>query len=258
MGVYLWTEATERPDIDQYTLKSQVSSPISTPCGIAVSPNKDKLFLCTTTWQAKQYNITGGLIANLSAVQSSTSSNISTRGLFCKPDGSKLFSVSDNGNRTTVTMPTAFSLSSSTISTTSSSLWISSPTWWWFSPDWKYVFICACTSTKKLYKVPLTTAWDLGSATTTWMTEMSTTSAQWTYPYNVAISPTWLKMFIGTYYGSVSISQFNLSTAWDITTATYANKYMSVTERWEFTVTPDGTLFLTNANSSTTIWQYWN
>ena len=256
-GVEKQVRPIERPDIDQYSLKGSKSAPLSWPHWIAVSPDKSKLYLVQASWYVYQYWMTGGDITTLTAAQSNTSTSINSRWLYCKSDGTKLYSVADGWQRATITMPTPFSLSSSTVSSTTASLWISSPTWCWFTPDGNYVFICSCSSPRAVYKAPLTTAWDMSTATSTWMTSVSTTSAQWTYPYNVAISPSWKKMFIWTYYNSTSISQFNLTTPRDITTATYSWKYMSVSERWEFTVAPDGTLYLTNANSSTTIYQYW-
>lgn len=267
MGVYIWTNELknayigerdqERPDIDSYSLKGSKLSPVSAPHWIAVSSDKSKLYLVQANWYVYQYWMTGGDISTLTSAQSSSPSAIYSRWLYIKPDGTKLYSVSDNNYKYDITLPTPFSLSGWSFSTYTNNLWISSPTWCWFTPDGKYVYICSCNSPKAIYKVPLTKAWDMAYSTATWMTSISTVSAVGTYPYNVAISPTWLKMFVWMFYGSTSISQFNLTTPRDITTAAYSWKYLSVTERWEFTVSEDGTIYLTNANSSTTIYQYW-
>lgn len=244
----------DRLDLDQYSLlATKTLSWFSNPHWIAVSEDGLKLYIWPASWTIRQYTMTGGLLSNISALES-TSSSITTRWLFCKPDGSKLFSTSDNKRRTTITMPTAYSL---TWSSSSYVTWIygaQGPTGIWFTPDGDYYFVCDWMN--YLYKVPLGTAWDMTTATTTGMTSIHLTS--WNNLYNVAISPTWLKLFIWDWgWSSCKIYQYNLSTARDITTATYSWKSLWSRGRATFSVTWTWSIFVTDTDISTpTVYQY--
>ena len=249
----------ERPDLDQYSLLSSTTLAWFTyPHGIAVSEDGTKLFIWPWSWSIQQYTMTGGLLSNISAVES-TSSSITTRWLYCKPDGTKLFSLSDDGSKRTITMPTPFSFSWSSATNSSGKVGSQEPTWCWFTPDGEYYFVCDGGGPdpwrNMLYKVPVTTAWTLSTATTTGMTSVHLTP--WNRLYNVAISPTWLKMFIGTWGGSNYIYEYTLSTPRDITTATYSWKSLWTRGRATFSVTWKGDIFVTDTNISTpTVYQY--
>lgn len=264
--VYVWTTKVrptiiERPDLDQYSLlATKTLSWFSNPHGIAVSEDGTKLFIWPWSWSVRQYTMTGGLLSNISAVES-TSSSIYTRWLYCKPDGSKLFSASDNKRRTTITMPTAYSLTWSRSSYVTWTYGSQEPTGIWFTPDGKYYFTCDGGGSNSwrnmLYKVPVTTAWDFSTATTTGMTYIHITLPNNQRLYNVAISPTWLKMFIGTWGSSNYIYEYTLSTPRDITTATYSWKSLWSWGRATFSVTWTWSIFVTDTNISTpTVYQY--
>ena len=252
MGIYMWRSPVEWPDLDQYSLLGSTTLWFTSIHGIAISGDWTKLYAWPAQWSIRQYTLTWGLITWISWVESQINS-IYTRGLYVKPDGSKLYSVSDNSRGYNITMPTPFSLTGSTSNYTTI-VWIvqnNNPVWVRFTPDWNYFFTCRGDNTNKyLYKIPLTTAWDITSYTSTWVT--SILLSEW-FAYNVAISPTWLKVFAGW---ENYIYQYNLSTPRDITTATYSWKSLAITERATFSVTDNWDIFQTPTDSTWNVYQY--
>lgn len=243
----------ERPDLDRYSLLWSTTLWFTWIHGIAISSDWTKLYAWPANWHIRQYTLTWGVLSGISWVKSETNSNIYTRWLYIKPDGSRLYSVSDNSRWYNIILPTPYSLSWFS-SSYRSITWIvqnNNPTWVRFTPDWDYFFCCrADSSYPYLYKIPVSTAWDITAYTSVWAT--SVTLTQWA-AYNVAISPTWLKMFV---WLENTIYQYNLSTAWDITTATYSWKSLSVTWRWTFSVTENWDIFQTPTNSTGNVYQY--
>ena len=84
-----------------------------------------------------------------------------------------------------------------------------------FKGDGKTVFV-VCFGTQKVFKYSLTDAWDV--TTMTYVSEFSVSSEE-TEPRGVSFKPDGTRMYI-TGNTSNSVIQYNLSTAWDITTAT--------------------------------------
>ena len=236
----------ERPDIDQYTSVSNASL-VNWIHGIAVDEDGNNLYVCPASWVVSHYSLTWWDITTSTFIDSSNS--IYTRWLYIKKEWDRLYSVSDNKRAYTIAMPTPFSLSGSTSSYTSISS-LSAPCWCWFTPDWDYLF-CVDYGDNSAYKIPLSTPRD-----TTTITSGTTSKSLWWIGalYNIAISPTWLKMFVGT-WSSVGIYQYDLSTAWDITTAVYSWKSISVLWRWTFTVTKSWTIYQADIGN-TTVYQY--
>lgn len=260
-GITYWTPVSvtpstivERPDLDQYSLLSTATLTwFNGPHAICVSEDGTKLYIWPATWLIRQYSMSGGLLSNITSEESNSWSSVDTRWLYCKPDGTLLFSTSDR-HKITMSMSTPYSLTWCTISTLSSDIWGISDLWGcWFTPDGNYLIVC-CPSNTNVAKVPCTTPRDLSTATATWMT---TTSALGYVPADVAISPTWLKMFVWQVWESSNyIKQYNLSTAWDITTAVDSGKSLWWWNRALFGVTWTWDIFVTDSTSTPTVYQY--
>ena len=243
---------SDRPDLDRYSLLWSTTLWFTWIHGIAISRDWTKLYAWPANWYIRQYTLTWGVLSGISWVESETTSNIYTRWLYIKPDGSMLYSVSDNARWYNITLPTPYSLSWFSSSYTSIT-WIvqnNNPVGVRFTPDWNYFYTCR---NKNVHKVKVNTAWDIKTYTSTWSS--SVTLSEPPNVYNVAISPTWLKMF--TWWdGDGKIYQYNLSTAWDITTATYSWKSLSITWRGTFSVTENWDIFQTPTNSTGNVYQY--
>lgn len=248
--IYVWDTQVrpswpkERPDLDRYSLLESVNLWVNGLHWIAISQDWTKLYTWPAYWHIRQYTLTWGVLSGISWVESETWINVYSRWLYIKSNWDMLYSVSDNARWYNITLPTAYSLSWYSYVLINIP-WIvqnNNPCGVRFAPEWDYFYTCR---NQNIHKVKLNTAWDIGSYTSTWST--SVTLSEPSYVYNVAISPSWLKMFA---WWENSIYQYNLSTARDITTATYSQKSLAITWRATFSVTEDWDIFQTETNGS--------
>ena len=109
----------------------------------------------------------------------------------------------------------------------------------------------------KIYQYDLSTAYDMTSATYT--NKSFNTSSQTTTPYAMAFNSDGTKMYV---LGQTqdAIFQYDLSTAWDVTTASYSNKSFSVASQESsprfMRLSKDGTKLWVGGSSSDKIYQY--
>ena len=140
--------------------------------------------------------------------------------MYVKDDGSVLYSCVDGYPYTyTATMWTAYDISTASVTNCSlPSNYV--PTWCEFSPDGTY-FYCWYwyDSGRNIYQYTLSTPWDLTTASLTRLKSLAWNIGDNTY--DVRFSPSWLKMYVWIRNNQWKIFQYNLSTAWDISTATY-------------------------------------
>jgi DNA-binding beta-propeller fold protein YncE len=109
-------------------------------------------------------------------------------------------------------------------------------------------FYAVNTSTPFMVAYDLSTAWDISTAS--YNTETFNPTSQDTIPYGVDFKPDGTKMYV-VFNGNDTVYQYSLSTAWDISTASYdTGKTVSVTSQTTFPVgikfKPDGTKMYVN------------
>jgi len=125
-----------------------------------------------------------------------------------------------------------------------------------FSPDGVTLFICAQTTT--IYQYTLSTAWDISTAS--YASKSKNVSAQVTDPYGLYVSTDGLTMFVSTVGSAKSIYQYTLSTAWDVSTASYASKSKSVSAEISYVgnifFKPDGSKMFASVKDGDDIYQY--
>ena len=139
-------------------------------------------------------------------------------GLFFKPDGTKMYMVGDaNNNVNEYDLSTAWDIS------TAAYLQLFSvagketfPYEVFFSPDGVYMYVCG-ESSKSVHQYTLSTAWDISSAV---FTRSLSVTAYETVPQGLYFTDDGLKMYIAGSNGD-EVNQWTLSTAWDISTATW-------------------------------------
>ena len=110
---------------------------------------------------------------------------------------------------------------------------------------------------KYMYQVPLTTAYDISSATSSGGAKSNIAMTQVSSVGDVYFKPDGTQFYVTDWnYGSDSVSQYNLSTAWDITTMSYGgeqtftNSYLRTPYSVFFSA--DGTkMYTTQTNWST-------
>ena len=140
-------------------------------------------------------------------------------GLFFKPDGSKFYVVGDTGNSVyEYDLSTAWDVSTATyLQAFSVAAQESSPKGLFFKPDGLKMYVLGYTE-DDVKEYDLSTAWDISTAT--YGRDFSVISnAQ--NPTDVFFKPDGLKMYV-TSNTSGDVNEYNLSTAWLVTTAVYS------------------------------------
>jgi DNA-binding beta-propeller fold protein YncE len=108
-----------------------------------------------------------------------------------------------------------------------------------------------------VYQYSLSTAWDVSTAT--YASKSKDVSAQDTNPQSLAFSDDGTKMYI---LGSTNdrIFQYTLSSPWDVSTATYASKFLSVASQENsplaMAFSSDGKKVLVAGSTNDTVYQY--
>ena len=118
------------------------------------------------------------------------------------------------------------------------------PTGLFFKPDGTLLFVVG-RDTDKVFSYGFTTAWDLSTASYTG--DSFSVASQTTIPSGIHFKPDGTKLYI-TGETTNSISEYSLSTAWDITTASITTAGGLTSEEagvLDVTFKPDGTKFYT-------------
>jgi sugar lactone lactonase YvrE len=131
----------------------------------------------------------------------------------------------------------------------------SAPNGLFFSPDGLNMYVNGATG-DDVNQYTLSTAWNVSTAT---YLQLFSTAAQDTAPVDIFFKPDGLSMFIMGQTND-TVFQYTLSSAWDISTASYASKSFSVTSQ-ETTPTglwfkSDGTVMYAIGTISDTVFQY--
>lgn len=125
-----------------------------------------------------------------------------------------------------------------------------------FKPDGSKLYVLGNVE-DTVFQYSLSTAWDVGTAS--YDSKIFSVASQETTPIGICLTPDGSTMYvIGV--GNNTIYQYTLSTAWDISTASYASKSFSVasqdTSPLSVTLNNDGTKIYVAGNTNDTIYQY--
>lgn len=193
--------------------------------GMFFKSDGTKLYIShdTATDSIKEYNMsTAWDISTLSLSHTLDVSSTTTgsNGIYIRPDGSSLYITSNNDDTIyRYNLSTNWDLSTAT--SASQSFYVSSnepsPTDVTFKPDGTRMYVCG-TGSEAVSEYSLSTAWDVSTAS--YQNQFSTTT-QSAYPSCVSFNDDGTKMYITTYSSSADIFEYTLSTAWDISTASY-------------------------------------
>jgi DNA-binding beta-propeller fold protein YncE len=196
------------------------------PTSFYISPDGLSLYVLDDgTNTAYQYSLsTAWDISSASYASKSFSafSETTLTGIYFSSDGTKLYVtgfVSDAVSEYNLSTPwdiSTASLSQSFSIFSQTSL----PTGVFFSADGTKMFV-SDTSADSIFKYVLSSAWDVSTAS--FSQSLSVTSEE-TNPQDIFFSPTGTKMFI-TGQNGVVIDEYSLSTAWDLSTATYSTSF---------------------------------
>ena len=185
-------------------------------------------------------------------------------GIAFSPSGKKMYIIGQNGdkvyqyNLTTAFDTSTASYSSKNISianTTTSGPGDLNSTDVKFHPEGTQMYIVG-TSNDTIYQYSLSTAWDISTAT---YSKSKSVSAQDTAPQSFEFGDDGSKLYM---LGSTNdrIFQYTLTTPWDVSTASYASKFLSVSSQEAsplgMAFSFDGTKVLVVGSNNDTIYQY--
>jgi hypothetical protein len=204
------------------------------PSGIFFKPDGTRFYIIgTSSDSVHEYSMSPSWdLGSASFVQTLSGMGANPRKIFFKSDGTKLYSI-----RTAViserTLSTAWDISTAAAEVTFSvSAQAPTPSGLFFKPDGTKVFITGSTN-DSVYEYTLSTAWDISTASYTQALNLS--SEPYDSPLDVKFTSDGTKMFVLGTFVSVSsddsVYQFSLSTAWDISTASYDNISFSVNDQ---------------------------
>lgn len=144
------------------------------------------------------------------------------RGLSFKPDGTKMYFAGQAGDDVNeYTLSTAWDISTSSyVQSFSFAAQQTSPTSFFFKPDGLKMYVLGVTGVG-VYEYNLSTAWDISTAS---YVQSFISSSQDSTPTGLFFKPDGLKMYITGQQGD-NIYEYNLLTAWDVSTASYFQSF---------------------------------
>ena len=233
------------------------------PRGPVFKTDGTKMYLVTIT-TVYQYSLSTAWDVTTASYESksfnASSQDSQPYGARFKPDGTKMFIVgATNDSIFQYSLSTAWDVS--TASYDSVTLSVNSqdttPTALAFKPDGTRMYITG-NQNDSVYQYSLSTAWDLSTAS--YDSVSLSVSSQESFPDGLDFNSTGTNMFVSG-AGSDSVYQYTLSTAWDLSTASYSNISFSIASQ---STTPYGLVFgdsgtkmyITNGNSPYNILQY--
>jgi DNA-binding beta-propeller fold protein YncE len=216
-----WDITTAVPRVK--TLYTGAATPTAT--GVYVSPDGARLYLCGSSSDAvDQYDLsTAWDIGSASYVRRFSVSAQETvpSGVEFKPDGTRMYVCGSTGDDVNeYSLSTAWDISTASfIQAFSVSAQETVPTGVRFKPDGTRMYVCGSTG-DDVNEYSLSTAWDVSTAS--YVQSFSFGGSGETTVEGVAFNSDGTKMYT---CGLVNdgVIQYNLSTAWDISTATFAN-----------------------------------
>lgn len=212
-----------------YDSVSFVTSEDSFMFSMKFKPDGTKMYLFgTQNDTVYQYSLSSAWDINTASYDGvsfsvgSQDSNIN--GINFKPDGTRMYAVgSTNDSVYQYNLSTAWLLSSASYSGVSFSVASqdSSPESVAFKPDGNVMYVCG-DANNRVYQYNLLSAWSLSSVSYTGKSLL--VSTQESNPKGIAFKPDGTKVYvIGS--GSDSVNQYALTTAWDLTTASFETAY---------------------------------
>jgi hypothetical protein len=187
-----------------------------------------------------------------------TTQETAPQGLFFKPDGTKMYLNGSSGDDVNeYTLSTAWDITTATFVTTfSTAAQDNSPTDIFFKPDGLTMFIMGGAN-DIVYQYTLTVAWDISSAS--YASKSFSVTTQETSPQGLWFKSDGLVMYV-VGNATDSVYQYALSTAWDVSTASYGSIFYIISAQegnaTQVNLSADGTKMWITGQSGDDIWEY--
>lgn len=227
-GTSLYLTGSVNQTVYQYSLGGNfIGATESNPVGVFVKPDGTVLYVAGSGNLISQFTMSSPFDESTLSYSSKRANTAAQDGspvdVFFKPDGLSMYVLGNSSDSVyQYTLSTAWDVS--TFSYASKSASVASQenevTGLHFSSDGASMYIVG-TSNDTVYQYTLSTPWDVSTAS---YASKSFSLGTWaTSPQSIAFRDNGLEMYI-TDDTSDKVHQFVLSTAWDVSTASYANK----------------------------------
>ena len=159
------------------------------------------------------------------------------QGMAISTDGTSVYTIGyTNDTVYQYTLTTAFDLSTASYANKSFSVASQDavPRDIRFKPDGTIMYVIASTAPDSVYQYTLSTAWDVSTAS--YANKSLNVQSQSSNPAALVLSPDGTKVYVGG-YGNKTVFQYNLSTAWDLSTGSYSNNSFATTANFNYSHT---------------------
>jgi len=225
LGMYVIGESGD--DVNEYVMGGfDLSAQMSNPQDVFFKSDGTKMYIVDTNADdVNEYSLstawdiqTASFVQNLSV----NAQEAGPTGVFFKPDGTKMYIVGTVGREVNeYSLSTAWDISTATfVQNFSVSAQGTAPQFIFFKTDGTKMYIVE-TIGKNVNEYSLTTAWDISTAS---YDQAFSVSAQVTDPQGLAFKPDGTKMYLVDTF-SDDVSEYSLSTAWDVSTASYDQNF---------------------------------
>jgi sugar lactone lactonase YvrE len=240
-----------------------VSGQDTSPSSIFFKPDGTKMYILgDETNRVFQYTLDTPWVvstASYDSVSFLVSQESTLRDVFFKPDGTKMYVIGTANDRVyQYTLSTAWDLSTTSYDSVSFSINSeeSIPSSIFFKPDGTKMYVIG-TSSDTVYQYTLSTAWDVSTAS--YDSVSFSVNSQEDSPRSIFFKPDGTEMYmLGDDVNSVY--KYSLSTAWDVSTASYDSVSFSVgtqdSSPYCIFFKPDGTKMYMVGLSTDTVYQY--
>ena len=237
-----------------------VAAQDTVPTGIFFKPDGTKMYVIGASGdEVNEYDLsTAWEVSSASYLQnfSVAAQDTNPQGIFFKPDGTKMYVIGSTGDDVNeYDLSTAWDITSASylqnFSVVAQDI---NPTGIFFKPDGTKMYIIGADG-DDVNEYDLSTAWNVSTAS---YLQNFSVSAQEIVPTGVFFKPDGLKMYV---IGAAAddVNEYDLSTAWDITTASYLQNFSVSAQESQpqgIFFKPDGTKMYVLGSSGGAVWQY--
>lgn len=230
------------------------------PTGLFFKPDGTKMYvLGVDQYKVNEYSLSSAWEVNTASY--SQNFNASTQdatptGLFFKPDGTKMYITGQTGQEVNeYSLSSAWNISTASyVQNFSVSAQESSPRGIFFKSDGTKMYI-AGPSGDDVNEYSLSSAWDISTAS---YVQNFSVSAQENNPNSLSFSSNGTKMYVLGSQGD-DVNEYSLSSAWDISTASYVRVFSVATQETSPNAVffgKDGTKLYIAGSVNATVYQY--
>ena len=218
------------------------------PTGVTFKPDGTKMYVCGTTGDGvDEYTLSTPWdvsTATFSFFLSLASQDTGPQAIFFKPDGSRLYMLGGTGDGINEYDLSGFSVAAQD----------TAPTDVFFKPDGLKMYVLGDTD-NDINEYNLSTAWDVSTAV---FLQNFSVAAQDINPAGLFFKPDGTKMYM-TGISSDSVHEYDLSVAWDVSTAVLLQSFSVTTEERSpegVFFKPDGTKMFITGSSDRDVYEY--